>query len=249
MNNTVVGTRRWVTTAVARYFTSLEPGALDAPHNGVCVGGVAAGVHGLAGQRVPVHAARGVDGGGRAVAGGQVGGAERGVRAAERRDVGDGERRAGWLASRGCAAPAPWRPRYRLPGCWPRECSCRLTRSCTRLARRVPRPDGDGEYPGAASAPGCEADELHCPSTSAFRGVSGLSRAGRVLRTRAGGDGGMPPPVGLVAWLGDHAVADGAEALDRDLDDVARGEPDRGLAREADPAGRAGAMTSRGAAG
>src|SRR5215470_16507904 len=73
------------------------------------VGRVAPGVHGLAGQLVPEHAARAVDRRGRAVAGGQVRRPEGRVRAGERGDVGDregGAGRAGRFAGAGAGAAA-----------------------------------------------------------------------------------------------------------------------------------------------
>src|SRR6478609_5597961 len=50
----------------------------------------------------------------------------------------------------------------------------------------------------------------------------------------------LPSPAGAVTRFGDHAVADGSDALDGDLDDIPGLEPDRGLAGEADPARRPG---------
>src|SRR5215469_3935058 len=49
-----------------------------------------------------------------------------------------------------------------------------------------------------------------------------------------------PSPVGVIVLLGDHPVADGAKALDRDLDDVAGEQPNRRLPGKAHAAGRSG---------
>src|SRR5882724_10107945 len=64
--------------------------------------------------------------------------------------------------------------------------------------------------------------------------LTGGLQAGLQLAGRA------PSPAGVVTSLRDHAVADRAQVLDRDLDDVSGQEPDRRLAGEAHAAGRAG---------
>src|SRR5262249_24676166 len=117
------------------------------------------GVHALAGQRVPEHAAVGVDGAGGDVAGGQVGGPERGIGAAEGGDIGHRQLGpgAGRCAGGGAARAAAGGERQHGGGGGGRR----------RGPRRAPAPDPRARRGYVASrgrGRGSERRGLHGPS-------------------------------------------------------------------------------------
>src|SRR5438270_7498732 len=102
--------------------------------------------------------------------------------------------------------------------------------------RRWPRLSWCGRSWCGLSSPAASAAEpgdlnIAVTYAAASGGESGSEPAWRLV-TRP------PSPVAVVACFGDHLVADGAHALDSDLDDVTGLHPDGRLAREAHAAWR-----------